>query len=295
MKKKIAFSGVSTALITPFKDGEIDYPTLDALIERQISSGIDALVIGGTTGEAATLSESERYALYEHSAEVIGGRTKLIFGTGTNDTQVAVKHTKFAARLACDAALVVTPYYNKGTEEGIFRHYSAIAECSRLPIILYNVPSRTGVNLGLNLLARLAENERIVGLKEASDSLDRMVALAELGEALPLYAGNDSQIYPTLSLGGVGAVSVVSNISPMQTRLIYERYKQGENSAALEAQLKLLPLIRALFLETNPSPLKCAMASLGLCEDEVRLPLDRVRESTYRALDEAVNKLTDTK
>ena len=291
MKKKIPFYGLATALVTPFKDGEIDYPTLDALIEWQISSDIDALVIGGTTGEAATLNEKERYTLYEHAAKVIGGRTKLILGTGTNDTRAAIRHTKFASGLPCDAALAVTPYYNKGTEEGIFRHYSALAECSDLPIILYNVPSRTGVNLGLNLVERLSENERIVGLKEASDSLDRMVALAGLGEALPLYAGNDSQIYPTLSLGGVGAISVVSNVLPKEARLIYELYNKGAHAAALAAQIRHLPMIRSLFLETNPAPVKAAMAMLNLCNSDVRLPLAEVRASTKDALLEALEHL----
>ncbi len=280
INKKPVFTGVGCALVTPFLNGEIDSLAFDALVEMQISAGTDALIIGGTTGEAATLSEKERYTLYERAVKVIDGRCKVILGTGTNDTQVAVKHTKFAASLACDGALVVTPYYNKGTEEGIFRHYSMIAESAGVPIILYNVPSRTGVNLGLNLLARLSEHENIVGLKEAGDSTDRLVSLAAFGDTLPLYAGNDSQIYPVLALGGKGVISVVSNIVPGAVKRITNSFFSGESDISLKKQLELLPFIKSLFIETNPAPIKLAMASLGLIGPELRLPLCEAREST---------------
>ena len=216
MKKAEIFRGVGTALITPFSDGEIDYDTLVRLIERQIDAGIDALIIGGTTAEAATLSDKERYELYKVAMETVAGRCKLIFGTGTNDTRVAIKHTLFASELGCDGVLVVTPYYNRGTAEGVVRHYESIAKASGVPILLYNVPSRTGVNLSIETLKRLAENERIVGIKEASDSIDRLVSISSI-DGLALYAGNDSQIYPVLSLGGVGAISVSSNLYPRET------------------------------------------------------------------------------
>ncbi len=291
MKKKEIFRGVGTALVTPFADGKIDYGTFERLIEGQIGAGVEALIIGGTTGEAATLSAKERSELYLRAGELIRGRTRLILGTGTNDTAEAVARTRQAAELGCDAALVVTPYYNKGTEEGIFRHYLQIAECSELPIILYNVPTRTGVNLGLRLLGRLAEHPNIVGLKEASDSTDRLVTLAELGDALPLYAGNDSQIYPTLALGGRGVISVTSNLLPEKVKAVTDAYFSGQQSESLSAQLRLFPLIRALFLETNPAPVKWAMESLGLCRSEVRLPLSEPRESTKEALAEAMNAL----
>lgn len=286
--KKILFSGCATALLTPFKGGKIDYQALEALIEAQIAAGIGALVIGGTTGEAATLSDRERYTLFEFAQERVRKRVPLIFGTGTNDTRVAIAHTRAAERIGCDGALVVTPYYNKGTEEGVYRHYMAIAEASELPIILYNVPSRTGVNLGMGLLRRLSENEKIVGIKEASDSADRLTALSALGDALPLYAGNDSQLYTALALGGKGVISVVSNLYPEKMTAIYKAFVSGNLEAARYAQLELLPLISALFTETNPAPVKYAASLLGICEGDVRLPLSDVRESTKNMIKELI-------
>ena len=285
MNKRIIFYGVGTALITPFKDGEIDYPTLGALIDRQIDCGIDALIIGGTTAEAATLSDGERYKLYSFAKGRIDGRARLVLGTGTNDTRVALTHTRFAERLGCDGVLLVTPYYNKGTEDGIEKHYLDIAESVNLPIIVYNVPSRTGVNLGIKLLERLAEHPNIVAIKEASDSAERLVDIAGLGEGLRLYAGNDSQIYSALSLGGVGVISVVSNILPKMTKRICELYFRGDREESLRLQLSLMPFIKSLFMETNPSPIKYAMSLGGLCSAEVRLPLSEPRESTRREVE----------
>ena len=289
MKKKTVFMGTATALVTPFHDGEIDFAALARLIDIQIESGIGALVIGGTTGEAATLSDSERYELYRFSTECIRGRAKVILGTGTNDTRAALRHTKFAESLKADGALLVTPYYNKGTEEGVFRHYSAIADECDIPLILYNVPSRTGVNLGLNLLARLAERENIVAIKEASDSLDRLVDLSRLSDSLTLYAGNDSQIYPTLALGGAGVISVVSNIYPKKINDICELYFSGRISESLDVQKKIIPLCKALFTETNPAPVKYAMEKLGMISGELRLPLSEVRESTKAMINETID------
>ena len=280
MKKKEIFLGAATALITPFWDGEIDYHSLGRLIDIQIAAGIDALVIGGTTAEAATLSDGERYALFEFAKERVNQRTKLILGTGTNDTRVAISHTKYAENIGCDGVLVVTPYYNKGTEQGIEKHFLKIAESVDLPIILYNVPSRTGVNLGINLLDRLADHTNIVAIKEASDSTDRLVSIAAIGDRLKLYAGNDSQIYPTLALGGLGVISVVSNLLPRTLHNMCTDYFEGRYDVAREMQFRLLPLIRAMFLETNPAPIKFAMANRGLCSAELRLPLDEPREST---------------
>ncbi len=293
MKKKEIFCGAASALITPFVDGEIDYRALGALIEWQIRSGIDALVIGGTTAEAATLSDDERYKLYTFAKGQIAGRTKLILGTGTNDTRVAISHTKFAQRLGCDGVLLVTPYYNKGTESGIEKHYLKLAESTNLPIILYNVPSRTGVNLGLNLLERLSNHENIVALKEASDSVDRLVNLSSLREKLTLYSGNDSQIYPTLALGGRGVISVISNILPSATVKLCRDYFNGNYNEALTLQLRLLPFISSLFMETNPAPIKFIMSEVGLCSSEVRLPLDEPRESTKEALKREFSKIRD--
>lgn len=291
MDKKRIFRGTGCALITPFKKGEIDYDALGRLIDRQIEAKVDALIIGGTTGEAATLSNKERYELFSFAKERISGRTKLIFGTGTNDTRVALKHTKFAEELGCDGVLLVTPYYNKGTEDGIEKHYLNIAESVDLPIIVYNVPSRTGVNLGINLLNRLANHENIVAIKEASDSTDRLVTLAAFSDKLALYAGNDSQIYPTLALGGAGVISVVANILPKATKALCDGYFEGKHTHALRIQLELLPFIKTLFLETNPSPIKYAMEKVGLCTREVRLPLSEPRESTKKEIDKAFNSL----
>ena len=293
MKKKTIFKGAATALVTPMRDGEIDYAALGRLIDMQIESGISALVIGGTTGEAATLSDSERYEMYTFAKAKISGRAKLILGTGTNDTRVAVKHTKFAETLGCDGALLVTPYYNKGTEDGITRHYLQIAESTSLPIILYNVPSRTGVNLDFSVLDRLAKVENIVAIKEASDSLDRLVRLSTYGEDLRLYAGNDSQIYPVLSLGGLGVISVVSNLLPKESAAICNLYFEGKTGESLALQKRLLPLIRTLFAETNPAPVKFALSEMGLIENELRLPLSRVKKSTEGAVREALLMLSD--
>jgi 4-hydroxy-tetrahydrodipicolinate synthase len=295
MAKKLIFSGAATALITPFKDGEIDYEALSGLIEFQIAGGIDALVIGGTTAEAATLSDEERYRLYTFAKEIINGRTKLILGTGTNDTRVALAHSKYAEKIGCDGLLLVTPYYNKGTEEGIERHYLQLAESVDLPIILYNVPSRTGVNLGFNLLKRLSRHPNIVGLKEASDSVDRLVYLAEFGDELYLYSGSDSQIYPTLALGGKGVISVMSNLIPKATVRLCKDYFDGNYGEALKLQFKLLPLIKCLFLETNPSPIKYAMAQKGFCTPEVRLPLSEPRESTKLDIKNCLDAIAELK
>ncbi len=295
MKKREIFSGVGTALITPFRDGQIDYPALSALIEGQIAAGVDALIVGGTTGEAATLTDKERYTLYRFCADRVAGRTKLIFGTGTNDTSAALAHTKAAASLGADGALCVTPYYNKGTEAGLEAHYRTIAEEGGLPVILYNVPSRTGVNLSLKLLKKLSKLQTIVGIKEASDSAERLISLAALGDALPLYAGNDSAAYTVFALGGRGVISVVSNLFPARTRAIGERWFAGDAAGAFAAQKALLPLAGALFAETNPTPVKYAASLLGLCRAEVRLPLAEAAEGTKARIRRATAKLLSRK
>ena len=289
IEKVKVFRGVGTALVTPFKNGKIDFEATARLIEWQIECGVSALVIGGTTGEAATLTDKERYGLYAFAAQWIDGRCKLILGTGTNDTRLALQHTRQAKDIGCDGALLVTPYYNKGTEEGIFRHYSTIAESVDIPIILYNVPSRTGVNLGLGLLERLSEIENIVGIKEAGDSVDRLVALGSLSNALPLYSGNDSQIYPTLSLGGEGVISVASNLYPKTMCKLCNAYFNGDLETGRRLQFEIMPFVRAIFAETNPSPIKYAMAARSLISDEIRLPLSTPREGTREMIDQATS------
>lgn len=290
MSKKIIFRGVATALVTPFRRGEIDYSALRALIDRQIDAGIEALVIGGTTGEAATLTNKERYSLYDKSAEYVSGRAKLIFGTGTNDTSAAIQHTEYASEVGGDGVLIVTPYYNKGTKEGLLRHYEKIAAASTLPVLLYNVPTRTGVNLPMDILKKLSKNENIVGIKEASDSADRLVELSRLGDSLYLYSGNDSQIYTTLSLGGLGVISVVSNLYPEKTAEICKQFFANNHESALDEQKKLLPVINSLFLETNPAPIKYALAKRGLCSSEMRLPMWLPTSGTRRKIDRILSE-----
>ena len=287
MKKTEIFRGVGTALITPFKDGKIDYATLGALIERQIDAGIDAIVIGGTTAEAATLSNKERYELFRESRKLIDGRCKVIYGTGTNDTRVAINHTRYASRVGCDGVLVVTPYYNKGTADGIVKHYEAIADASDVPVLLYNVPSRTGVTLSIDTLTRLAKNEKIAGIKEASDSLDRMIAISAI-DGLALYSGNDSQIYSVLSLGGLGVISVVSNLYPRETMDICKQFFANNREKSLCTQQKLLGVINSLFIETNPAPIKYAMSKKGLCRPDMRLPMWLPTKQTREKIDAAI-------
>lgn len=283
MKKRAIFQGVGTALATPFLQNEIDYPALFRMIDMQIAAGTQALIIGGTTGEAATLEDKERERLYSESAAHIAGRCRLILGAGTNDTRKAIEHAKTAERIGCDGILVVTPYYNKGTKEGIVNHYLQIADKCELPILLYNVPSRTGVHLSLDQLSVLSECERIVGIKEAADSAERLVALSAL-EGLTLYAGNDSQFYTVLSLGGAGVISVASGLFPERFVSLFSHFSEGKREEALAEQKALLPLIDALFLETNPAPLKYALGALGICSDEVRLPLSAPTQRTKEAV-----------
>ena len=273
MQKTAIFSGIATALITPMKDGAIDYPALDDIIDVQIASGIGAIVIAGTTGEGSALTDGEREELYLHAANAVGGRCPLILGTGSNDTVRAIAYTKLAERAGADGALIVTPYYNKGCDEGIARHYEKIAESTDIPIILYNVPSRTGVNLPLDVIKRLSENTHIVGIKEATDALDRQIKLYSMRHRINVYSGNDTQIYLNLALGGCGTVSVISNLFPRSTADIYDLYQRGEYEAAFDIQSELLPMISLIFADTNPAPIKYAMSLCTLCEEEMRLPL----------------------
>lgn len=284
MKKNQIFSGAATALITPMRRGSIDYPALAKILDGQISAGIKALVIGGTTGEAATLSDGERYELYTYVKEKVGGRVKIIFGTGTNDTRMVLRHTKAAEEIGCDGVLIVTPYYNKGTHSGVVKHYKRVAEATELPIILYNVPTRTGVNLTLKQLEELSSVPNIVGIKEASDSVDRLTEISKFGDELYLYAGNDSQIYSTLTLGGVGVISVVSNIFPEKIKKICDGCFEGRWSEAKAGQLEIFDFIRLMFKETNPAPIKYAMSLQGLCSPELRLPLCKPEKATRKEI-----------
>ncbi len=297
MDKNLLFYGAATALVTPFSNGEIDYDAFRRLIDFQLESRIDALVVGGTTGEAATLSDKERYALFEFSAKRVSGKVPLIFGTGTNDTKKAISHTKAARELGADGALVVTPYYNKGTKEGTVKHYTSIAECTDLPIILYNVPSRTGVNLSLETLDDLRKIPNIVGIKEASDSAERLVELACFENSLPLYAGNDSSLHTVLSLGGCGVISVISNFIPDIISGMCRSFKNGMTEESLKMQLKLLPLIKAVFKETNPTPVKYILSrswdgfESPVLPSELRLPLSEALSDTKALICSEIQKL----
>lgn len=272
--RKPVFTGVCTALITPFRDGKIDFKALSGLIEFQIGGGVDALLINGTTGESATLTDAEKREIISFAVSEVGGRVPIIAGTGSNDTHKAVELSKFAYDVGADACLAVTPYYNKASELGLIKHYEAIADATEIPIILYNVPSRTGVNIPLSVYERLSEHKNIVAVKEANPSVSDFARLsARCGKNLDLYSGNDDLILPCLSLGGNGVISVISNALPRQTGEICRLWFGGKIKEATELQLKLLPLTNALFCEVNPIPIKALLSHLGFCKEEYRLPL----------------------
>ena len=272
--RKPVFTGVCTALITPFRDGKIDFEALSGLIEFQIGGGVDALLINGTTGESATLTDAEKREIISFAVSEVGGRVPIIAGTGSNDTHKAVELSKFAYDVGADACLAVTPYYNKASEAGLIKHYEAIADAAEMPIILYNVPSRTGVNIPLSVYERLSEHKNIVAVKEANPSVSDFARLsARCGKNLDLYSGNDDLILPCLSLGGNGVISVISNALPRQTGDICRLWFGGKIKEATELQLKLLPLTNALFCEVNPIPIKALLSHLGFCKEEYRLPL----------------------
>ena len=272
--RKPVFTGVCTALITPFRDGKIDFEALSGLIEFQIDGGVDALLINGTTGESATLTDAEKREIISFAVSEVGGRVPVIAGTGSNDTKKAVELSKFAYDVGADACLAVTPYYNKASEVGLIKHYEAIADATEIPIILYNVPSRTGVNIPLSVYERLSEHKNIVAVKEANPSVSDFARLsARCGKNLDLYSGNDDLILPCLSLGGNGIISVISNALPRQTGDICRLWFGGKIEEATELQLKLLPLTNALFCEVNPIPIKALLSHLGFCKEEYRLPL----------------------
>lgn len=283
--RKPVFTGVCTALITPFRDGKIDFEALSGLIEFQIGGGVDALLINGTTGESATLTEAEKREIISFAVSEVGGRVPVIAGTGSNDTKKAVELSKFAYDVGADACLAVTPYYNKASEVGLIKHYEAIADATEIPIILYNVPSRTGVNIPLSVYEKLSEHKNIVAVKEANPSVSDFARLsARCGKNLDLYSGNDDLILPCLSLGGNGVISVISNALPRQTGDICRLWFGGKIKEATELQLKLLPLTNALFCEVNPIPIKALLSHLGFCKEEYRLPLCPMDSERKKAL-----------
>ena len=272
--KNTVFVGAATAIITPMNDSGVDYEQFGRRIDWQIAEGIDAIVAAGTTGEASTLSDAEHKEVIRYCVERVAGRVPVIAGTGSNDTAYAIELTQYAGQVGADAVLLVTPYYNKATQNGLIKFFTDIADASTVPCILYNVPSRTGCNLAPATVAALAEHPNIVGIKEASGNISQIAQVAHLcGDKMDIYSGNDDQIVPVLSLGGKGVISVLSDLMPAATSKICHDYMNGDTAAATAKQLELLPLIDALFSEVNPIPAKAAMAAMGFGENVLRLPL----------------------
>jgi 4-hydroxy-tetrahydrodipicolinate synthase len=293
-KKEIPFRGLCTALVTPFcADGSVDLEAFRKLVRRQIREGADALLVLGTTGESATLTDEERRMLVRETVRIAAGRVPVIAGTGTNDTARTAAFTRFASEAGCDAVLVAAPYYNRPTPDGLIRHFTETADAAGCPVILYNIPSRTGVDLTVPLVKKLAQHPRIAGIKEASGSIDRAADLcaAFQGEDFAVYAGNDGEIVPVCSVGGAGAVSVIANLLPRETGEMCRAMQDRRLAEAAAIHTRLLPLMRALFAETNPGPVKAAMAMLGLSENVLRLPLIPVRSETETRLREALSSL----
>ncbi len=274
MTKNPIFKGAATALITPLNDNGIDFEAFGKLIDWQIDEGINALVIMGTTGEGSTMNHEEHCSAIEYAVKRVAGRVPVIAGTGSNDTAYSIELTRFACEVGADAMLVVTPYYNKATQKGLIASFTAIADASTKPIILYNVPSRTGVNIEPATYAALADHPNIAAIKEANSNISKIVETAALvGDKLDIYSGNDDQIVPLLAMGSSGIISVLSNIMPAKTVEICTRFWEGDIAGSAQLQCELLPLINALFCEVNPIPVKAAAAAMGLCENRVRLPL----------------------
>lgn len=272
--KNTVFTGVATAIVTPLNEKGIDFEKFGKLIDWQIEEGINAIVVCGTTGESSTLTDEEHRAAIKFAVDHIAGRVPVIAGTGSNDAAYAIDLTKFACEAGADAMLVVTPYYNKATQNGLIQLFTAIADASTKPIILYNVPSRTGVNIAPATCKALAEHPNICAIKEASGNISQIAEIASLvGDKLDIYSGNDDQIVPIMSLGGKGVISVLSNVMPKKSVEICDSFFAGDVKKSCEIQLELIPLINALFSEVNPIPVKAAMAAMGWCENYVRLPL----------------------
>ena len=272
--KSIVFKGCGTALATPFDENGVNFDVFGKMIENQIRNKVDALIVCGTTGESSTMSEAERKETIKYVVDKVNGRIPVIAGTGSNNTTQAINLTKYAEEVGCDACLVVTPYYNKTSQAGLISHFFALADATSLPIILYNVPSRTGVNIQPATYQKLCQHPNIVATKEASGDLSQIANIRYLcGDALDLYSGNDDQTVPILSLGGKGVISVLSNVAPRQAHDMCQLYFDGKVQESADLQIKLLPLINALFSDVNPIPVKEAMNLLGWKAGAPRLPL----------------------
>lgn len=290
--KKTVFEGIATALITPITEQGVDYEAFKKLIDWQINEGVNALVVAGTTGEASTFGDDEHREVIDFAVKYVNGRVPVIAGTGSNDTNYALDLTRCACESGADAVLVVTPYYNKATQKGLIKMFTAIADASTVPVILYDVPSRTGVAIAPETVAVLAEHPNIVALKAASGDISKIAKTAQLcGDKIDIYSGNDDQIIPVMSIGGKGCISVLSNLLPRETVKMSETFFSGDVKAAAKMQLDFIPLVDALFSEVNPIPVKAAMAKMGFCEDYLRLPLTPMEDNTRAVLYEEMRKM----
>ena len=279
MEKKHIFTGAATALVTPMNEAGVDYDALGRMIDWQIASGIQALVVCATTGEAPTLTDNEHCKVLEFAIQRSGHRIPIIAGTGSNDTAHAIMMTQFACAIGADAVLCVTPYYNRPTQAGLIASYTAIADASSAPVIVYNVPSRTGTNVEPETFGVLADHPNIVAIKEASGRLPKIMETFRVVEGrMDVYSGNDDQTLPLLAMGGKGVISVVANVAPAQTAALCDRFFAGDLAGARALQLELLPLIQSLFSQTNPIPAKAALAKMGMIEERLRLPLTPMEE-----------------
>ncbi|MBR6413966.1 MAG: 4-hydroxy-tetrahydrodipicolinate synthase [Oscillospiraceae bacterium] len=279
MEKKHIFTGTATALVTPMNEAGVDYEALGKLIDWQIAAGVKALVVCATTGEAPTLTDNEHCKVLEFAIQRSGHRVPIIAGTGSNDTGHAVMMTQFACAIGADAVLCVTPYYNRPTQSGLIASYTAIADAATAPVILYNVPSRTGTNLEPETCGILADHPNICALKEASGRMPKIMETFRVVDGrMDIYSGNDDQILPLLAMGGKGVISVLANVVPVQAVALCDKFFSGDLAGAAKLQLDLLPLIQALFSQTNPIPAKAALAKMGMIEDRLRLPLTPMEE-----------------
>ena len=286
------FTGAGVAIITPMTEtGAVNYPKLEEILEYQIANGTDAIIICGTTGESSTLSHEEHLEAIRFTAEKVAGRIPVIAGTGSNCTETAIYLSQEAEKYGVDGVLLVTPYYNKATQKGLIAHFTKIANSIKIPVILYNIQSRTGVNIAPETMAYLAKNvENIVGVKEASGNISQIAKIAELcGESFDIYSGNDDQVVPLLSLGGNGVISVLSNIAPRETHDIVAKFMDGDVKGSRELQLRALPLIEKLFCEVNPIPVKAAMNMLGWEVGPLRMPLSEMEEEHQKELKAAMD------
>lgn len=290
--KEIVFKGMATAMVTPMTSTGVDYDTLARFIEFQLENGINALVAVGTTGESATLSPQERKDVIRFTIDRVNGRVPVIAGVGTNNTEHVLDFAKDACASGADGLLAVTPYYNKATQGGLYKHFSMIADAATKPLIMYNVPSRTGCNLQPDTVAKLAEHPNICGLKEASGNMSQVVEIAsKCADKLALYSGEDALTIPMMSVGGLGCISVLSNVAPKQAVEMTDKFFAGDIAGAGKLQCQMLPLIDALFSEVNPIPAKAAVAEMGFGEEYLRMPLTPMEPATRANLYAQMKKL----